>query len=295
MGREADASLAGELALSRAVKLKERRLELAALLHLADSYKSSGQFSRALNCLDRADKLIGLVPAGKDRAIYKIQSGLARGNALGRMGRCHDSLESHRQSLKLCLAAYRERNDSTASVMGNVGLACRHTRDLQGALVHVRRSAAIFAQLGRGDFLDAANATINLGEILAQQGKFEEALKLFSRALPLLRKQLPAEHSSIAILLRDLSDVNTQLGRGADAQAWAAQAIVVQRRSQSNCAAAGCVRRQREDGAPLDQCAGCLRTYYCSVACQTADWKAGHKKECKALQRKGAGVGRDER
>ena len=30
-------------------------------------------------------------------------------------------------------------------------------------------------------------------------------------------------------------------------------------------------------------CATGLSTFNCSVACQSADWKAGHKKECKAL------------
>ena len=57
------------------------------------------------------------------------------------------------------------------------------------------------------------------------------------------------------------------------------------RRSQVICAGPGCENQQRPDGAPLGQCAGCLRTYYCCVACQTADWKrkGGHKAECKAL------------
>ena len=55
----------------------------------------------------------------------------------------------------------------------------------------------------------------------------------------------------------------------------------------------GLHRKLKEDDTPLDQCAGCLRTYDCSVACQTADWKreGGHKAECKALAAQGAGAG----
>ena len=30
-------------------------------------------------------------------------------------------------------------------------------------------------------------------------------------------------------------------------------------------------------------CVLCRRTCYCGKACQTADWKAGHKAECKSL------------
>ena len=43
------------------------------------------------------------------------------------------------------------------------------------------------------------------------------------------------------------------------------------------------MRRQQEDGAPLDVCVKCRCTFYCGKACQTSDWKAGHKAECKAL------------
>ena len=34
-------------------------------------------------------------------------------------------------------------------------------------------------------------------------------------------------------------------------------------------------------------CSGCNCTYYCSAACQNADWKAFHKDECKLLKEKG--------
>ena len=54
------------------------------------------------------------------------------------------------------------------------------------------------------------------------------------------------------------------------------------RRSQLLCAGPDCERKLREDGAPLDVCVNCRCTFYCGMACQTADWKAGHQKECKA-------------
>ena len=51
----------------------------------------------------------------------------------------------------------------------------------------------------------------------------------------------------------------------------------------ARCAGPGCVRMRRGDGAPLDQCAGCLHTHYCGKACQTAHWKGGQRAECKAM------------
>lgn len=34
----------------------------------------------------------------------------------------------------------------------------------------------------------------------------------------------------------------------------------------------------------LKRCSACKRAMYCSVACQTSHWKAGHKGECKKIQ-----------
>ena len=62
-----------------------------------------------------------------------------------------------------------------------------------------------------------------------------------------------------------------------------AESVFVARRSQSHCAGPGCTLRQRLDGEPLDVCVNYRRTVYCGKACQTADWKAMHKKECKHL------------
>ena len=84
-----------------------------------------------------------------------------------------------------------------------------------------------------------------------------------------------------------MSRLNAALGRTLAAADMEAGATAINRRCQTRCAGPGCERRLREDGAPLEQCAGCLRTYYCGKACQTADWKAGHKKECKALAAEG--------
>jgi hypothetical protein len=42
------------------------------------------------------------------------------------------------------------------------------------------------------------------------------------------------------------------------------------------CSGCGC----GGTGSPLMACAACKQVYYCSRACQVADWKAGHKAVC---------------
>ena len=81
--------------------------------------------------------------------------------------------------------------------------------------------------------------------------------------------------------------IETQLGLNAEAAATQARRTALLRRSQTHCAVPDCQRRVKADGASLERCAACLSTFYCSVACQTADWKAGHKAECATLVAEG--------
>ena len=84
--------------------------------------------------------------------------------------------------------------------------------------------------------------------------------------------------------MRCIAEAHAAHGNIDAATAAAAAAASTARRSQVQCAAAGCPRKLKVDGTPLDQCGGCKRCYYCWKACQTADWKAGHKAECKELR-----------
>ena len=106
---------------------------------------------------------------------------------------------------------------------------------------------------------------------------------MHERALSIRRRILPPSHPWIATTLRNLARVQGKLGDVERAASSLAASIAVARRSQSYCSGPGCVRRQQEDGAPLDVCVKCRCTFYCGKACQTSDWKAGHKAECKAL------------
>ncbi|KAI4710068.1 hypothetical protein J4E89_005300 [Alternaria sp. Ai002NY15] len=45
-----------------------------------------------------------------------------------------------------------------------------------------------------------------------------------------------------------------------------------------------CSARKSSDGKPLQKCAGCKVTLYCSSACQKKNWKKGHKQMCSQLK-----------
>ena len=122
-------------------------------------------------------------------------------------------------------------------------------------------------------------------------GDHEGSLDSFQGALGIFRRNLPPDHPIIGIALKGVARAQQHLQRPAEAAVsqQAGQAVV--RRSQTRCAGPKCTRKLREDGAPLDVCVKCRRTFYCSKDCQTADWKrkGGHKAECKALIAEGKG------
>ena len=122
--------------------------------------------------------------------------------------------------------------------------------------------------------------------MLMHLGCHSKALELLQAAVAVHRQLvMPETHPIIAVLLAHISSCQSMLGRDDEAAVSNAALLSTMRRSQVNCPNPGCPRRLREDGAPLDVCVKCRRTFYCGKACQTADWKreGGHKAECKTL------------
>ena len=120
---------------------------------------------------------------------------------------------------------------------------------------------------------------------MLKQGHPELALPLVEQSLAIQQSRLPPDHADIATALLMVGKVYKVLNRREEATIALKNGASVQRRSQFRCAGPGCTLFVRLDGAPLDVCVNCRRTFYCGKACQTADWKreGGHRAECKKL------------
>ena len=121
------------------------------------------------------------------------------------------------------------------------------------------------------------------------QGFPELALDPLQRGLALLKELMPPDHPSLAAANAKVSEAYANLGRVEEANEARRDCLLLHRRSQTRCSGPDCERRVREDGAPLDVCVKCRRTFYCSKECQTADWKETHRAECKRLVAEAAG------
>ena len=150
---------------------------------------------------------------------------------------------------------------------------------------YFQEAASIMEELGLQGTAEYALLLEIQGCAWGMRGQPARALPFLQRAVDIARKVHPPDHPSLAAMLASFGTANEDMGRRGAAAAARAQALAIGRRSQTDCAGPGCVRKLREDGEPLDVCIKCRRTFYCGKACQTADWKreGGHKAECKAL------------
>ena len=205
------------------------------------------------------------------------------GGVLGTLGRLSEACESFKVSQERHTRHYGKHSVPVARVSIDLGRALFQLGDLAGAAEQYHLAESIFERRGWTDADGATNLLFFMGLLARSQGRPQESLDRLERCLAMQRKHLPPDHPLISRTLSALGLMQSSLGKGQASRISASESAFVRRRSQTHCARVGCVRRTRVDGAPLDQCAGCLRTYYCSVACQTADWKA----ECKALAEEG--------
>ena len=160
--------------------------------------------------------------------------------------------------------------------------------DKASAAAYLKRASGIYERKDLDATAEYAELLINTGVLILELGGHSSALTYFERAAIIMKKTLPPTHPHLAAVYQNITVCHTTLGNTSAAAKARSTSTAVERRSQVACAGPGCKRKLKEDGTALTMCAACLCTHYCSVACQTADWKAGHKAECKALQREKA-------
>ena len=223
-------------------------------------------------------------PGGAEAySVNVIINMITEADMLSELQRYADALACYTSALNLCeLTADTDRK---ATIMSRIGLCYSELGYTAEAMAASTRALLFAEKHGRTGTVAFAHLLKSASSTLIDAGDFPRALDYSERALDILRRLLPPEHPAIASSLYSVGLANQQLGyhEAADRTCIAANAMF--RRSQQHCAGPGCLRNVREDGAPLDVCVKCRRTFYCGKDCQTADWKreGGHKAECKAL------------
>ena len=284
LGRTTEAIASYASALLLYERCGDEEGTIVTLGNLGAQYRHTGQFDEGLAVLQRAESMCTGTPGGTAKyAAQLIKILTAKGNILCSLGRTEEALDCDLDALKRKERRYGPHSVEAAVCLTNIGSVYFDRGDFTGAVDSYHRALAIYEGHGLQDSADFATLTMNLGSARMKLGDEDEALDHYERCLAIRRRLLPPDHPQIAGVLRNISAVNARLGRTAAATDAFAASTAVARRSQTACAGPGCARKLREDGAALDVCNNCRRTFYCGLACQKADWKAGHKAECRKL------------
>ena len=250
---------------------------------IVTEFQRVGQFSKSLQALERARALC-TAAAGADWSCIQLANISGQmGSIMNSNGLYSEALAHFREALR-CVEIARGTNGLEAACsLRALANAQRMTGDLDGALASALRAHDIYTRQGEVGTLEFAELLRVFGILSSDRGNLSVALDFFTQCLAIRNWYFPPDHPEIASALAFVSNVHIQLGRPAAAADMQAVALAINRRSQTRCAGPGCTQKLREDGASLDVCVNCRRTFYCGKACQTADWKAVHRKECKAL------------
>jgi tetratricopeptide (TPR) repeat protein len=170
--QQGDHAQAVEL-MGRAVALRPNAFAIHA--NLAEAYRASGEFDRAIGCCRTA---LGLNPDYPE-ALCNL------GAALQGMGRQDEAAEHFRRALQL--------HPDFVAVHNNLGIALRELGQPEQALTHFRRAVELDPKF--------APARTNLGLLLLDSGQAEEALE-HCREAARLQPNLAALHHNLGNVLR---------------------------------------------------------------------------------------------
>ncbi|KAG2154853.1 hypothetical protein DEU56DRAFT_770793 [Suillus clintonianus] len=164
--------------------------------------------------------------------------------------------------------------------------------------------------------IDEAVAFNNQAHVLSRQGDYAGSERLHLRALD-IKLSAVGENDVTAVTRNELGEVYIKMGRIADAEEQLRKAVSVRLRTgpaydaavslenlgqvyeaKGNFEEARKVRRSHPGNimvcgnnkcpgktfhqSQLLACSGCKSAFYCGKACQAKDWRARHKKLCKA-------------
>ena len=292
MDRTTEAIAAYELALGLFARTQlPDSAQLDSLIGIATACIRTGDVERGLTCVREAEILALTLSDRARRLDYLSSIANARGNLLLQINRTAESIVAFRARLDYDTQLSGNHTVESAEAMVALASALALNGDLDGATSFLDEASERFTKLGLTASAAYAVVWEKRSVVLCQQERFDECLEALEQSL-LLRRQLGISGHEIAASLRNIETVLRILGREEEADARGEEARLISRRLQVACAGPVCQRKLREDGAPLDVCVKCRRTFYCGKACQTADWKreGGHRAECKALIAEGEAV-----
>ena len=264
IGRTTEAIVAFEAVLSLHGTTLLGNAHLAdTLIDLAYCLRATGEAGKGLLHLGRADSLLH---GTSNDALNSLQLRMAiancRGDFYNLLGRHEKALLQYQLFLSLAIQTNGVDSPNHARALSTLGTAFNLAGQVSKATSSLRSAIALMEKLGMVDTDDYAGALDSYGVILAGAGDYQQALLMWQRSLAMYRRFLHPEHPTLARVLLNTARIQGILGDVEGSAQSHANCLSIARRSQTACAGPGCSKKLREDGAALDVCVNCRRTFY---------------------------------
>jgi len=255
--KQANKALQGFLTAAKRVKFYRLDASLEALVHvhislacskLGDRNGTRNALEKGLSVADRADfsaapvKVVRLMAAALEeldavRAVkfleLLIDSGadsqdlLKLASLLRRMGMCYNRAGLHDHAvipLRAAVKIYRSSpaEPSFPAVLLDLGNALRKSAPMEAEVLYREAAGLHETQM---KLASAASSWVNLGVLCSEQGRFEEALELYRKALSIREKTPNTPASRIASVLNNTAGVYRRMQRFDEAHAAIDRAI----------------------------------------------------------------------
>lgn len=156
-----------------------------------------------------------------------MRSANAVGNILSGQGRYREARNEYLEGLRIAGQIGQEDDEDVALLLVNLSGVERQLRELDAAAEHLERARALLAERRGPDHPWTAVATMNLGNVRADQGRLEEALDLYRDALGRLENHFEGPHFRVGAALVNVAGALERLGRPDEALAIARRALEV--------------------------------------------------------------------
>jgi tetratricopeptide (TPR) repeat protein len=233
---EAQPLLDRSLATARALPATEPTTLADILNHLADLEALQANYASAEKAYREAATLARAHPADRSSRIALAKSLYGLGNVLQNEGHYPESAASFQSALTLQRQLYGEKSGEVARTLMDLAYNTFEAEgDLKSALQLMRTAVAMQRELrGRLPHPDLAEALSDLGQMLEENGDYDESEKAYREALGMERLLYGDKHPRIALGLNNLASVLQDKNELGASEATYRQALQMERELLGN-------------------------------------------------------------
>ena len=233
--REAQPLLNRSLAMTRRLPDAEPVALSEGLNDLADLQNLQADYSAAEGAYREAITRLGARPKDRRSRIARADSLYGLGNVLRTEGRYADAERSFREALTMQRKLYGAKHGDIGRTLMDLALTLDDEDELKAALPLMRSAVAMQRELyGSEPHPDLAEAVNDLGNLLEENGDYDESERMYGESVALRRRLYGDKHPKIAQGLNNLASAMQDKGELAASEATYRQALTMERELLGN-------------------------------------------------------------